>query len=157
MFTLLWCFMSNFYVLFGAGVVLYSLISLIGLVGIQCVRRFVSLRSGFLGASLPHRQWPGIARSSSKHFKQLWRRHLHVCLVWRCHSHLPTPSLLGFPVCQHQHWRRQKKCWHCTYKVKHHELKLHQFLTPLETGCSVWNMRRCIDSEILLADCTCDT
>ena len=37
----------SFYVLFGAVVVLCSLISPVGSVGIQCVRRFVGLRLGF--------------------------------------------------------------------------------------------------------------
>ena len=112
------------------------------------------MRSGSLGMSLPHRQRSGIACSSSKRFKQLRRRRLHVCLVRCCHSRLQTPSLLGFCMHQHRHWRRRKEHWCCTYKDKCRELKLHQFLTPLRTGRSVWNRRRCMDSEFLLADCT---
>ena len=142
-----YCGISSFHVLFGVVMVLCSLISPIGSVMIQCVKRFVGLRSGSLGMSLPHRRRSGIARSSSKCFKWLRRRHLHVCLVRHCRSRLQTPSLLGFRMHQHQHWRRRKERWRCTYKVKCHELKLRQFLTPLETGRSVWNRRRCVDSS----------
>ena len=142
MFVVLWYFMSKFLCSFWVVMVLCSLISPIGLVMIQCVKRFVSLRLGSLGMSLPHRRRSGIARSSSKRFKRLRRRHLHVCLVRRCRSHLQTPSLLGFRMRQHRRWRRRKEHWRSTYKVKHRKLKLRQFLTPLETGRSVWNRRR---------------
>jgi hypothetical protein len=57
-------------------------------------------------------------------------------------------------VHQHRHWRRRKERWCCTYKIKCHELKLQQFLTPLETGCSVWNRRRRVDTDFLLANCS---
>jgi hypothetical protein len=100
------------------------------------------------------RRRDGPSRSSSKRYRRMRRRRLHVHLVQRCRTRVRDYSLLGLRVRQHRRWRRRKERWRKTYKSKRRELKLRRFITPLESGRVVWNRRRRVDREFLLAEST---
>jgi hypothetical protein len=95
----------------------------------KCVgKTLMGVRAQISAFIFGEQQRGGPSRSSSRRYRRLRRRRLHIHLVQQCCTRIRDYSLLGLRVHQHRHWRRRKERWRKTYKSKRHELKLRRFI-----------------------------
>lgn len=76
----------------------------------RCVdETFVGVRAQISAFIFGKQRCGGPSRSSSKRYRRLRRRRLHIHLVQRCRTRIRDYSLLGLRVRQHRRWRRRKE------------------------------------------------